>query len=200
MASRMKSNERRAAILDEAVRQFAEKGFRGTTTRELASALGVTEPVLYQHFPTKKELYAAIIEEKACESDQEMAELESFSGDDREFLLRLAGLILSRYEQDPCFVRLLLFSTLESHELADMFFQNRIRSFYDTVAGYIERRIQAGVFRRVDPVVAARAFIGMVSYHGLVQVLFHDRMVTAERPRLLSEMVGLFLEGIRNHT
>ena len=62
---RMSSEERRAAIVHAACRLFAERGFRGTTTRELAAAVGVTEPVLYEHFRTKRDLYSAIIGEKA---------------------------------------------------------------------------------------------------------------------------------------
>src|SRR5688572_6457610 len=64
---RMTSEERRAAIVQAASRIFADKGFRGTTTRELAAAVGVTEPVLYEHFKTKRDLYSAIIGEKAGE-------------------------------------------------------------------------------------------------------------------------------------
>ncbi len=65
MKVRMKSEERRAAIVRSAIHLFAEKGFRGTTTRELAAAAGITEPVLYQHFRAKSDLYSAIIEAKA---------------------------------------------------------------------------------------------------------------------------------------
>lgn len=64
--ARLSSSARRAAILDEAVKLFSEKGFRGVTTRELAAAVGVTEPVLYQHFETKRDLYRALIEEPAA--------------------------------------------------------------------------------------------------------------------------------------
>src|SRR6185436_10078115 len=59
-ASRMKCDERRAAILHAARKVFAEKGFDGTTTRELAAAAGVSEALLYKHFPSKESLYAAM--------------------------------------------------------------------------------------------------------------------------------------------
>ena len=58
----MTATERRAAIIQAAMKLFSERGFRGTTTREIASAVGVSEPVLYQHFPSKGDLYTAIIE------------------------------------------------------------------------------------------------------------------------------------------
>src|SRR5260370_40790063 len=62
---RLNSDQRRAAIVDAAVRLFSERGFRGTTTRELAAAVGVSEPTLYAHFATTRDLYSAIIEQLA---------------------------------------------------------------------------------------------------------------------------------------
>ncbi len=61
-APRLSAEARREAIV-EAVRDvFAEKGFDGTTTRELAKAAGVSEALLYKHFPSKESLYAAMLE------------------------------------------------------------------------------------------------------------------------------------------
>jgi hypothetical protein len=79
-----------------------------------------------------------------------------------------------------------------------MFFQNRTRQFYDMVTGFIRRGIEAGGFRETDPLVAARAYVGMISYHGLVNVLFRDPVVRIERALLVEEMVELFLEGLRS--
>jgi AcrR family transcriptional regulator len=60
---RLTAEARREAIV-EAVRDvFAEKGFDGTTTRELAKAAGVSEALLYKHFPSKESLYAAMLED-----------------------------------------------------------------------------------------------------------------------------------------
>lgn len=61
-SQRLTAEARREAIV-EAVRDvFAEKGFDGTTTRELAKAAGVSEALLYKHFPSKESLYAAMLE------------------------------------------------------------------------------------------------------------------------------------------
>src|SRR6266850_7406999 len=59
-ASRLSCNERREAILQAVKRVFAEKGLDGATTRELAKAAGVSEALLYKHFPSKESLYAAM--------------------------------------------------------------------------------------------------------------------------------------------
>lgn len=60
-ARRLSSRERRQAIVEAVKRVFAEKGFEGTTTRELAQAAKVSEGLLFKHFPSKKSLYAAAV-------------------------------------------------------------------------------------------------------------------------------------------
>ena len=61
-APRLTAEARREAIVDAVRDVFAEKGFDGTTTRELARAAGVSEALLYKHFPSKESLYAAMLE------------------------------------------------------------------------------------------------------------------------------------------
>jgi AcrR family transcriptional regulator len=197
--TRMKSGERRDAIIAAAVRLFSEKGFRGATTRELAAALDVTEPVIYQHFETKRDLYRAIIESKARERRQDnehWQEVESPRGD-REFFGAVARLLLQRIERDSSYLRLLLFSALEGHELADLFFERDAVEIYDKVSGYIRKRIDAGEFRSdIDPCSAARALVGMAVHHATVQALFKDTVVTSSREDYAREMVEIFLAGM----
>ncbi len=63
-SSRLSSEERREAIVGAVKGIFADKGFDGSTTRELADAAGVSEALLYKHFPSKELLYAAMLD--AC--------------------------------------------------------------------------------------------------------------------------------------
>ncbi len=63
-AARLSADERKQAIVDAVRNVFAEKGFDGTTTRELARAAGVSEALLYKHFPSKESLYTAMLD--AC--------------------------------------------------------------------------------------------------------------------------------------
>jgi AcrR family transcriptional regulator len=58
---RLTGEERRSAIVQVATRIFAENGFHGTTTRQLAKAAGVSEALLYKHFPSKESLFDAIL-------------------------------------------------------------------------------------------------------------------------------------------
>ena len=66
----MAGGERRSQILAVAVSLFSQRGFRGTTTKEIAHAAGVSEAMVFRHFATKEELYAAILDHKACSHDK----------------------------------------------------------------------------------------------------------------------------------
>src|SRR5215204_3744817 len=114
---------KRQEILKAALELFARKGFRGTTTRDLAAQAEVNEAIIFRYFMNKTELYRAILEEKVHQHDEHYIEVEKLaqSSDARTFLEFLGNKFLERNERDSTFMRLLLFSALEGHELADMF-------------------------------------------------------------------------------
>src|SRR5438477_10497096 len=68
-ASRMAGEERRLQILRVAMNLFSQRGFRDTTTKEIALAAGASEAMVFRHFATKEELYSAILDQKACLHD-----------------------------------------------------------------------------------------------------------------------------------
>jgi len=59
---RMPAAKRREQLLDVAAELFATQGYAGATTSQLAKAAGVTEPIIYRHFASKKDLFVALIE------------------------------------------------------------------------------------------------------------------------------------------
>ena len=65
MRERLSGEERRQQIVEAAIDLFSRKGFRGTTTREIAEVAGISEAMIFKHFTTKQELYSAIIEVKS---------------------------------------------------------------------------------------------------------------------------------------
>ena len=60
---RLPAPERREQILDVSVQVFAQRGFHSTSMNDVADAVGVTKPVLYQHFESKQDLYLALLDE-----------------------------------------------------------------------------------------------------------------------------------------
>ena len=81
--NRLTGPERRAAVVETACRVFSKRSYHGSTTAEIARATGVTEPVLYRHFASKRELYLACLDavweqvralwEKALEAEDDPA-------------------------------------------------------------------------------------------------------------------------------
>jgi len=63
MSTRLTATARREQILDIALEVFATHGFHGASMNDVADAVGVTKPVLYQHFDSKRDLYQALIDE-----------------------------------------------------------------------------------------------------------------------------------------
>jgi AcrR family transcriptional regulator len=63
MSTRLPAAERKAAVLECACGAFATGSYRGTTTAEIAKKAGITEPILYRHFASKRELYLAVLDE-----------------------------------------------------------------------------------------------------------------------------------------
>jgi AcrR family transcriptional regulator len=61
--TRLPAAERRSALLDAALRVFSERSYAGATTADIARAAGVSEPILYRHFASKRELYFACLDE-----------------------------------------------------------------------------------------------------------------------------------------
>jgi AcrR family transcriptional regulator len=60
---RLSADARREQILDVAIEVFGRAGFHGASMNDIAEAAGVTKPVLYQHFDSKSDLYAALLDE-----------------------------------------------------------------------------------------------------------------------------------------
>ena len=189
------SRERQAGLIAAAASLFADKGFNGTTTKEIAKAAGVSEALVFKHFPTKRALYAAILAEKVTVDELLGTVAEAAKKrDDRRVFTLIAGFRI-RPGADSTLLRLLLFSALEGHELSEMFFDKHHRVFYDHLATYIETRIAEGAFRSVDPLLTARAFIGMVVHHRLLHEIFGVPMHRSH-DETVSTYVDIFLTGL----
>ena len=196
-APRFSRQERQASIIAAAASLFAANGFKGTTTREIARTAGISEALLFKYFPTKQALYAAILAEQAP-IPQLLAEVdEAAKKRDDVRVFTMIGRNRIQRAGNPTLLRLLLYSALEGHELSAMFFQNQHRMFYDYLSGYIAQRIKDGAFRPVDPLLAARAFTGMLAHHRLLHEIFRAPLHRSPED-CVATYVSLFLDGLRN--
>ena len=204
----MKGDARREQILQTAVNLFSQRGFKGTTTKEIARAAGVSEAMVFRHFENKDALYGAILDTKGCQDGvhrfpwEENAALQAAieQKDDFAVFYNIAFDALNKHESDVGFMRLLFYSALEEHELADRFFHEFIERIYDFIGSYVEQRQRDGAFREMNPRIAVRAFLGMLIHHSLNNILWDRKRVildisTEEAAKNFAEIL---LSGIKS--
>jgi AcrR family transcriptional regulator len=201
VSARMAGEERRLQILEVAVSLFSKRGFRGTTTKEIAQAAGVSEAMVFRHFATKEELYTAILNRKCSGGRFEPAEMAADAinrKDDRAVFESLALGALEYHEKDPEFQRLLLHSALEKHELAQMFFDEFVRRVYEFLGSYIRERQRDGALVEIDPAIVVRCFIGIVMHHSLNNNLWDPerRLLNISNESAAKHFTDILLNGI----
>lgn len=200
---RMTGENRKLQILREAMSLFSHRGFRGTTTKEIAAAAGVSEAMLFKHFATKQELYSAILDHKACLHDEmdpsQIVAAAVARKDDRAVFEGLALHALEQHECDPEFQRLLLHSALEQHELAQMFWEKFVLRVYQFLSSYIRGRQRDGALIDIEPKIIVRAFIGMIVHHSLNNNLWDrdHRLLRISNQKAAREFTNILLGGIQ---
>ena len=198
----MAGGERRLQILRVAMRLFSQRGFRGTTTKEIAKAAGVSEAMVFRHFATKEELYSAILDHKACHHetmDPLSVVAEAIARrDDRAVFEGIALDALNQHDCDPEFHRLLLHSALEEHELAQMFWEKFVKRVYRKLGAYIRERQREGAMIEIEPLVVVRAFVGMIIHHSLNNNLWDRKrqLLKLSNQAAARFFTGILLQGV----
>jgi AcrR family transcriptional regulator len=95
---RLSADERRAVIIEAASRTFAERGYLGASMERIAAAAGVSAPLIYEHFPSKKELYVELLDLNGRALMAATTQEEGF--DSVEDLLRANVLSFFEYVRD----------------------------------------------------------------------------------------------------
>jgi AcrR family transcriptional regulator len=106
-STRITGPERRERILDAAAEAFAERGYHATSVGQVARAAGITKPVVYDHFPSKRELFVELME--TAREELTSRGIEAMSGDaPLEDRLRAAIVAFFAYvEEHPATARVL---------------------------------------------------------------------------------------------
>src|ERR1700731_4338517 len=149
--TRIDRDGRRRAIVDAAVPLFARKGFAGTTTRELAEAAGISEALLFRHFPSKQLLYREILQQLGCQGDPALEQLASLPASTAalvgmvRFMVRrcVPGSDIDRTELDPR-LRLVLHSCLEDGDYVRELSEGALARIVPFFAAFLDAAIAAG--------------------------------------------------------
>ncbi|MEJ7709622.1 MAG: TetR/AcrR family transcriptional regulator [Pyrinomonadaceae bacterium] len=199
----MTGEERRRQLIKVAIRLFSQKGFTGTTTKEIALAANVNEALIFRYFATKDDLYAAILDDKAselCVGDW-LGDFEEYAkrSDDEGLFRALAQKKLDHFRRDQShtFLRLMFYSSLEGHGLAKAFLERQAGPVHDFMCGYIKRRQREGAFRDAHPEAVVGAFIGMLNHYIITNAFFDCWKMGISDEEVVVEYTRLLLDGLR---
>jgi len=194
------SEERRAAILSAADAEFSERGYAGAAIRAIAKRAGVSSALLYWFFPSKADLFAAVLTRRA-----DVGQVMVFPPgveDQRpdEFLPTLAQGFFYMVGQGQQ-LGLLKMVLRESHQETEIL--SAVRGVITTRAlgpleHYFTRQIELGHIRPAPPQYIAQAFVGM--FLGLIlrrEILREPISRTWNVTDYIDQAVQLFLQGVQ---
>jgi AcrR family transcriptional regulator len=192
---RLTATDRRSQILASALEVFAELGFHGARTRDLAEKAGVSEALLFRHFPTKEDLIRAIFESLGFEQRIELMEERFSKLPPRDALLSLAEFSLTALREEPRVFRVVFFGVLEMPELAGEFY----RKFLSRLLA-LETRLfrlafaERGAKRAArDAAIAARSFHGSLLFYQITGAVVRIEPLPRDSKARAEAIVNLYL-------
>jgi AcrR family transcriptional regulator len=162
--ARLSAEERRAAVLEVAAQIFAKGSYHGATTAQIARSAGVTEPILYRHFASKRDLYLACLDEawKECRAMWETAVAEE--PDPALWIGAMGQAYLAAKDKRGQIALLWVQALTEASDDPEIrrFIRRHMREVHDYVAE-VMRRSQAagGIIAERDPDAEAWLFISI---------------------------------------
>jgi AcrR family transcriptional regulator len=188
-------NEAETKLLESALTLFSEKGYEGTSIREIIEGAGVTRPVLYYYFENKEDLFRRLVEMKFAELT---AEIEAIKEKVPSCIDRLKGVIRAAFhlaEENPEAVHLILqvfFSPPQQGPPLDrvLLAHQRFRLIESIMREGLERKEISGG----DAQSLALVFLGVMDMHVMAK---SNRPETRLMPELADGLVDLLFAGLR---
>jgi AcrR family transcriptional regulator len=192
---RMRAPQRREQLLAVARRVFSERGFHTVTMEDVAKEAGVTKPILYDHFPSKRDLYRGLLEvDLAALKDRIDAALESSPGN-RERIRASFQAYFDFVDQEGEGFRLLMKEAVGTEEE----FRDLIGRFREDVLAEVTEVIVRESRGNVDRREAEDVALGLIGMAETVAQHEPGRS-KAERSRTVDTLVRLAWRGITGLT
>jgi len=186
---------RKSTILYAAGRLFAEKGYHRTTTKDIAEAADVSEGTIYNYFINKDDLLFGIMTE-LTESGKLGEQLQSsYLEGPREFLLTI---LQQRYEflqKNGDMLQAVLSEILVNPELRRRYYEELIIPSQELLEHHLRERIERGQIRLIDPSIAARILLAMLSGLFILQVV-GDSVIRSEWETIAQLLTDILFEGV----
>lgn len=192
----MKKNTTKQRLLDATLKLISEKGYLGSTTREIAQEAGVTELTLFRHFGTKEKLFEALLRNHTFlpRLKELLPELDGLSYGDS--LRLIATRFLLSLKERKSLVKIMYSEVTTYPEKIKKLYNKFADDLRLTLASYFRGLQKKGLLRTVSPELAAQLFLGMLfSYFRSEEIMRAGGMKKQTMEKNIKEFVDIFMFG-----
>jgi AcrR family transcriptional regulator len=197
LTKRLSAEKRRESIIDVAKRLFAQQGFHGVSIDQIVKTVGVSPSILYRHFKSKEELYAAVLHEFSCTRE---SYVETVVNEDNGFEYMLRGMtrvFVTSIVNQPDLLKMEMHSLLEGSDANREFFLNRWKSFTDYIEYNLSELMAQGKIASINVTAAALMYQAMIREVLLLKCLQpNERFSDTPIETLVDELITLFMKTI----
>ena len=191
--------DRRDVILTVAQGYFLDHGYAGTTMSGIAAALGGSKGTLWNHFPSKEDLFAAVLDRVARAYRARLSQILDPDGDLAPTLMRACRSLIEKVTSAESIAlhRLIIAEGRRFPELSHIFFDLAPQNTRILLAGFLGGAMDRGLLRRGDTMDAARALmaLSMAGAHQQMLIGHIDKASTAQIDADARLAVTLFLRA-----
>ncbi len=192
-------DQKRQQIAAHAASVFAEKGFSGTTNRDIAEAAGISPGLIYWYFENKEDLFFAVFEQFARTRSAELTPRDAADLSVQEFLYRVSSGFLSGIGEPETrtLFRLVLTEVLRFPQPAQQFGNLLAKQTIGTLAHYFEDQVAAGRIEPVDAWLTAQALLGSLVGYAIRKYVFeHADLQQVDDDTMAATVSRLFAHGL----
>jgi len=188
-------------ILEAAFQVFGTRGLHKARLEDVARAAGISKGTIYLYFPSKADLFSAMLRARVHDLMPALQSAGPGGADGRaQQKLLLLARRLHRFFQTPAFLtmyRTVVGEAAAFPEAASSLYREGVLPANRRLAELLRRGMDGGEFRRLDPLIAARAFVGMLQIFAVSQGLLGGRRIyPIPDAHILKTVIDLFFHGL----
>lgn len=184
------------AIIEAAIKLFSQKGFNGTTTKEIAQEVGIAEGTIFRHFSSKIEILYCVVDtfiplvgvetlKKAIEATKDMNADQAVN-----HILNDRFSIINECQD---LIRIILTETQYDMKLREVYVERVFKQIQSILIGFVQERIEKGEFKKNNPMLVTNLMLSSV----MAMVINKNFFSKGEDKTKINELADIILNGIR---